>query len=173
MKRFVITNTILSRAEGAAPADVTWYRGENPVQALAALAQAFAHGEDSEESSLPESMKYDVIAVRMDMHVVADCTCQDPEKAGGNKADGSHWVPCPEHDASPSIPEDVMLQREPAPGFDSETTDYALSDCAWWDEPQANRPWWAKADCSGPRIGDTAHGVLCEGHFNAIPKGDK
>jgi hypothetical protein len=72
MKRFIITNTILSRAEGATPSDVTWYRGENPVQALAALAQAFAHGEDAEESNLPESMKYDVIAVRMDMHVVPD-----------------------------------------------------------------------------------------------------
>lgn len=57
--------------------------------------------------------------------------------------------------------------------FDSETNNYALSDCVWWDEPQGFRPFWAKADCSGPRVGDTEHGVLCEGHFNAIPKGER
>lgn len=28
----------------------------------------------------------------------AVCTCDDPEKAGGNMADGSHWVACPVHD---------------------------------------------------------------------------
>lgn len=50
--------------------------------------------------------------------------------------------------------------------FDCETNDYALSDCAWWDQPINRRPWWAKRDCSG-RVGDTEVGVICEGHHNA------
>lgn len=27
------------------------------------------------------------------------CTCSDPELAGGNLADGSHWIACPVHDS--------------------------------------------------------------------------
>lgn len=53
--------------------------------------------------------------------------------------------------------------------FDNETNDYALSDCAWWDEPVGKRPYWAAKDCAG-RVGDTERGVLCEEHYNAIPK---
>lgn len=54
--------------------------------------------------------------------------------------------------------------------FDNETNSYALSDCAWWDVSVTKRPFWAKRDCSG-RIGDTEHGIMCEEHYNAIPKG--
>lgn len=53
--------------------------------------------------------------------------------------------------------------------FDCETNDYSLSDCAWWDEPVQKRPWWAKGDCSG-RIADTEHGVMCEHHYNEVPR---
>jgi len=42
----------------------------------------------------------------------------------------------------------------------------ALSDCAWWDVPPANRPWWAKGDCSGVLL-DTNVGLICEAHVNA------
>lgn len=44
----------------------------------------------------------------------------------------------------------------------------SLSDCAWWDEAVARRPFWAKGDCGG-RILDSAHGTICENHYNALP----
>lgn len=54
--------------------------------------------------------------------------------------------------------------------FDTETNaPFALSDCAWWDEPVLKRPWWAQRDCAG-RVGETALAVvLCEEHLNAFP----
>lgn len=53
--------------------------------------------------------------------------------------------------------------------FDNETNAYALSDCVWWDTMPSRRPWWAAKDCHGPRVGDTEFGVVCEGHYNAMP----
>ena len=31
-----------------------------------------------------------------------ECTCLNSELAGGNVVDGSHWIPCPEHDTDDS-----------------------------------------------------------------------
>jgi hypothetical protein len=121
---------------------VQWYKGDNGMKAISALAGAAVNDEEKDWGDLPETMRYRTLSVTM--------TIEEVEVEG----------------ATPST--------EPGPvsfSFDSETNDYSLSDCAWWDMKPQYRPWWAKADCSGPRIGDTAHGVLCEGHFNAIPKG--
>lgn len=70
MKRYVVTNTILSRAEGATPADVTYYRGEDPMQALVAVGQAMTLCGD--DTSLPRPMQFDVTGVRLDIFEVAD-----------------------------------------------------------------------------------------------------
>lgn len=88
-KRFVITTTILSRVDNATPADVTWYRGEDHAQALAALVSAAALVGDDEKSDLPESMKFDIKAVRLDIYDI------EPECSGTGKsrADGYNSVP--------------------------------------------------------------------------------
>lgn len=166
MKRFVITVTIKSNSEGSTPVDVTWYRGENHAEALAALVQAGA--KDIGDESMPVQMRAVVKAVRMDIYDIEEpgatpstsngtCSCHADQHQFTDECIGWRDV----EDGPQSMQEADMARQ-----FDSESIDYALSDCAWWDEPVAKRPWWAKPDCSG-RVGDTEHGVLCEGHFNA------
>lgn len=63
-KRFVITVTI--QTAESSPVDVTWYRGENHAEALAALVQAAA--KDIGDESMPERMRAVVKAVRLDVY---------------------------------------------------------------------------------------------------------
>jgi hypothetical protein len=86
-KRFVITTTILSRADNATPADVTWYRGEDHAQALAALVSAAAQDPNAHDNNLPESMKYDVTGVRLDIYDI------EPECSGRTGVSGNKTVP--------------------------------------------------------------------------------
>lgn len=107
-KRFVITTTILSRADGATPADVTWYRGEDHAQTLAALVSAAAPSHD--EGNLPESMKFDVKAVRMDIYDI-EPECSGAGRSADEYRNGYQTVPycrsnpggCPLHYPSEQV----------------------------------------------------------------------
>lgn len=67
-----------------------------------------------------------------------------------------------------SFPDPTPLDQR---RFDSETEAYSLSDCVWWGWPVSEKPESFRAECAGPRVGQTAvapdNVVLCEGHFNA------
>ena len=55
-----------------------------------------AHGEYEMFHSSHENGSF-VAIFAVDFDTVI-CTCNDPKKAGSNKADGSHWIACPVHD---------------------------------------------------------------------------
>lgn len=65
--RYIVTSVIQSRDLSNPPATISWYQGENLGLALAALVSAGSSNESKDESNLPESMRYDVINVHMEM----------------------------------------------------------------------------------------------------------
>lgn len=66
MQNFVVTITIQSHSPGSTPVDMTWYRGTNRVEALAALVQAAA--QDIDDVAVPPVMRTSARAVRMDIY---------------------------------------------------------------------------------------------------------
>lgn len=77
---------------------------------LGAAAESYAHqmrtkepGENSamfpaEVNAWAYMWGDELSMLQLEIEQEGQCTCNDPEKAGGNKADGSHWVACPVHD---------------------------------------------------------------------------
>lgn len=53
------------------PVEVQWYKGNDGMLALSAMAQATAHNANDEESTLPESIRYRTLNVRVDISEVA------------------------------------------------------------------------------------------------------
>lgn len=72
--QYIVTQTIVSGAiDAGASVDVQWYKGERLAGAIAAMAQAATHRDDTPH--IPESIRVHVLGVRLDME--ADCPWRD------------------------------------------------------------------------------------------------
>jgi hypothetical protein len=67
MKRYEVIATVQSRMPGSEPVEIPWYRGEDPMRAVAALVQVAAQVDEVPDPNMPDVMRTDVKSVRMDM----------------------------------------------------------------------------------------------------------
>jgi hypothetical protein len=66
--KYTVTAVIQSASiDGNQPVDVNWYKGDNLAQAMSAMVGAAAHNVNDEDSTMPESVRYRTLSVRLDM----------------------------------------------------------------------------------------------------------
>lgn len=67
MPTYRVVNVIGNVAGDQPRTEVQWYKGRDIAQAISALVQSACHGRDGDISDLPDSMRFRVHSVRLDI----------------------------------------------------------------------------------------------------------
>jgi hypothetical protein len=156
MTGYTVVAVIQSYDRSNTPVDMCYYTGPSLPSAMAALVSAAASHTDDE--SVPESVRYRTLSVRLDItepepfEVIAETTVIVDGDLEVSEDDIAHA-------------EEVIgrLAKPRLLSFNSEDYSFTFDHCIYADDPEA--------DCAGPRVGmarfdNGLTAPMCEYHAN-------